>query len=218
MSDNGPFDTDPADMVSVHQVFRAALGAAPTLMRAVSPDDGERVAAIGSFYANVLAFLHVHNGSEEELLWPRLLERCPSEAELINRVAGQRRDIDALVSAVTARLAEWTAAPSVAHGDQLAAALATLDADLTAHLDDEEKLIFPLAARYISAVEWGELAAYGMRHFTGDKLWLILGLVQETMTPPQREAMITHMPFPVRAFWASAGRPKFESFIAGVRH
>jgi hypothetical protein len=204
-------------MVPVHQVFRAALDAAPQLLGAVAPDDGERITAIGSFYANVLAFLRVHLGSEAELLWPKLLERCPAEAELINRVAGRHREVAASVSAVEARLGDWTGSPNVAHGDQLTAALATLDADLAAQLDDEEKLILPLAGRYLSPAEWAELSAHGLRRFTGDKLWLILGLVQEAMTPPQRDAMIAHMPTPVRVFWASAGRPKFESFMAGVR-
>ncbi len=65
---------------------------------------------------------------------------------------------------------------------------------LQVHLDEEEEGILPLAEEYLSMEEWGALPGHGMANFTGDKVWLILGLIRENFTPAQRDAMLEHMP------------------------
>jgi len=50
-------------------------------------EDPERTNAIGSFFENVLEFLHVHHAGEDELIYPRLEERC---AETRNSGADRR--------------------------------------------------------------------------------------------------------------------------------
>src|SRR3954470_22233755 len=80
---------DTTDMVAVHRVFRESLGVAPQLNGSVPGEDAERVAAVAGYYSDILAFLHVHHEGEDELLWPKLVARCPDDAELIRRIAGQ---------------------------------------------------------------------------------------------------------------------------------
>src|SRR3954465_3538552 len=80
---------DTSDMVAVHRVFRESLGVAPQLIGSVSEDDVARVAAVAGYYGDVLAFLHVHQEGEDALLWPKLIARCPEQAELVRHVAGQ---------------------------------------------------------------------------------------------------------------------------------
>jgi hypothetical protein len=65
--------------------------------------------------------------------------------------------------------------------------------------------------------EWGELPSHGMQHFAGDKMWLIIGLLQEQFSPEQVAMMESHMPPPVLDFWTSQGRPQFQAYIAEVR-
>ena len=50
-----------------------------------------------------------------------------------------------------------------------------------------------------------------------NKLWLIIGLIQEAMTDAQRANMLAHMPPPVLDFWTNVGKGQFEAFIADVR-
>jgi len=205
------------DMIAVHQVFRDALGCAPQLVGSVCGDRTDRVEAVATFYANVLAFLHSHHEGEDELLWPKLIERAPQEAELVRRVAGQHVTVTAALTEAEAKLADWTSQPDIDRGSSLAAALAVLGSELGEHLDEEERRILPLAADYLTVEEWGELPAHGMRSFTGDKLWLILGLIQEQMPAPAIAAMEAHMPPPVREFWTGVGRGQFEEFVARLR-
>jgi hypothetical protein len=68
-----------------------------------------------------------------------------------------------------------------------------------------------------SAAEWGELPAHGMRSFRGDKMWLIIGLIQEQMSPPHRADMEAHMPPPMLEFWRSDGQRMFDSYVAELR-
>jgi len=204
-------------MVRFHRVFREALGCAAQVVGSASIDDADRVACVSSYYANVLALLHSHHEGEDELLWPKLMERAPEHADLVARVSGQHEGVLTWLEAAEARLAEWLAEPNVDRGAALASALATLGAELGLHLDDEERHILPLAADYLTVEEWNELPAHGMRTFTGDKPWLVIGLIQEQMTPEAIAEMEAHMPPPIREFWTNAGRPQFQSFVAQLR-
>jgi hypothetical protein len=207
-----------SDMIRLHRVFRDAFGCAAQLVGSASTDDPERVACVAAYYANVLAFLHAHHEGEDELLWPKLMERAPAQAAMIARIAGQHEGVLTWLEAAEIRLADWVADPNIDRGAALASALATLGAELGLHLDDEERHILPLAAEHLTVAEWGELPGHGMRAFRGDKMWLVLGLIQEQMTPEGIAEMDAHLPPPVREFWTTAGRPQFESFVAALRN
>jgi hemerythrin-like domain-containing protein len=209
---------DTSDMQSVHRVFREAFSVAPQLIGAVSVDDSARVELVAAYYANVLAFLHVHHEGEDEILWPRLLERCPADAALVQHASGQHQAILGDLATAEERLAEWRSDPTIDRGASLAAALVTLGANLGAHLDDEERLILPLVEQHLTVEEWHQLPAHGMQHFTGDRIWLVLGLLREQMTPGQRAGMDAGMPPPAREFWVDQGEAMFTAFVAELRH
>jgi len=209
---------DTSDMIRVHRVFREAFAAAAPLIGSTDPSDAERVELVHAYYFNVLALLHGHHEGEDLLVWPRLLERAPEEAEMVQRIAAQHGGVLVALETAEARLAMWKSAPTVDHAATLAAALAVLGAELASHLDEEERMILPLAARCITAPEWGELPEHGLKTFTGDKVWLVLGLIREQMRPEQIEVMDAHMPPPVVDFWYGVGQGQFDEFVAALRH
>ena len=88
---------------------------------------------------------------------------------------------------------------------------------LIPHLDEEEADIVPLAAAHMNAAEWGELPGHAMAHFQGDKIWLIIGLIQENFTQEQSDMMLAHMPPPAREMWETVGERSFNELIALVR-
>ncbi len=114
-------------------------------------------------------------------------------------------------------LAAWMADPSSGNATALADALGNLRTVLGAHLEDEERSFLPIAATTFTAEEWGELPGHVARTFSGDKLWLILGLVFEQMTDEQRALTLAHMPPPVVEMWNGPGGASFAAFIADVR-
>jgi hemerythrin-like domain-containing protein len=208
---------DTSDMLAVHRVFRESLGVAPQLIGSVPGEDTERVAAVAGYYADILAFLRVHHEGEDELLWPKLIARCPEEAQLISRIAGQHDGVLSAIETAETHLAAWRAEPTIDNAATLAAALITLAVGLGAHLDEEERLILPIAGDNLSTEEWAELPAHGMQNFKGERIWLVLGLIREQMTDAQRDAMDAHMPPPVHDFWVNIGEPQFTAFITDIR-
>lgn len=209
---------DTSDMVGLHRVFRDAFDRAESYIATADPADPERVEMVASYYDNVLRLVHAHHDGEDELLTPRLVQRCtPAEAAEVERVAAQHREVLGNLDRAEVALAGWRSAASAPTAAAATTALGVLGTSLRAHLDDEEQTVLPIAARYITAPEWGELPGHAMQNFTGDKLWLILGLVQEQMTPQQVETVEANMPPPVAAFWTGQGRPMFTDFVGRLR-
>ncbi len=206
---------DTSDMFAVHGVFRDTLGAATALVGGVPDGDADRLALVANYYENVLSFLEAHHDGEEQLVFPLLRERCPDQCALVDEMAEQHEDALTLLSAARQWLAAW---PSGGDAVQLevVGALGSLRTHLVEHLDEEERLGLPLAARYLSAEEWGQLPGHGLAAFDGDKVWLILGLIRERMNEEQREAMLTHMPPPAVAMWTGFGGHAFNELAAQV--
>lgn len=207
--------TDTSDMLSVHRVFRVGFAAAPQLVSGAP--SAERQQLVGSYYANLLEFLHCHHHGEDELIWPRLQERCPEGREVVDRLEGQHRAVTSLLDRARTDLSAWQASPSPESGEALVAALTGLGAQLVAHLDEEEANGLPLISSHISPEEYGELPGHALRSFTGDKIWLVLGLIRENMTAEQKAEMLAHMPPPVVDMWTNVGQSAFSAFIAELR-
>lgn len=205
---------DTSDMIGLHRVFRQALAAAPRLVGGVRPGDADRAEIVGTYYDNVLRLLDSHHSGEDELLTPKLLERCPDETDTITAIFAQHHDVHDAIAQAHTSVATWRTEPTASSATELQAALAALESALTPHLDQEERTVLPIAARCIDVAEWGELPAHGMRTFTGDKPWLIRGLVGDEMTPAQRADMDAHTPPPIAATWAETGQAAYADFLA----
>ena len=208
-----PPDTD--DMVSVHNVFRDVLSAAPSLVDAPAASDAGRAAMLKNFYENILAFLAVHHQGEDELMFPLLRDRAPEQQEMVQRINAQHHDVDELVAESNAALAAWAPGDTVA-AHSVADALARLGDGLSEHLGEEETYILPLAAAHMTLPEWGALPAHGMMHFNGDKVWLILGLIRQRMTQKQRDEMLAHMPPPAVEMWTGFGEAAYLELMSQV--
>jgi hypothetical protein len=216
-SQDGPPLADTTDMIQIHRILREAIASAPSLIGSAADEGPERTELVGSYYANVLEFLRVHHDGEDVIIWPALCERAPEHAGEVRRIAGQHDGVTAALEAARARVAEWRQHPGDEAAALAAGAVADLGAALLPHLDEEETFIVPLAAEHIFAPEWGELPGHAMKNFEGDRLWLILGLVQEQFRPEQIEMMEAHMPPPVLGMWRQQGAQAFAGFISELR-
>jgi hypothetical protein len=208
---------DTTEMASVHRVFRNALTQVPQLVGPAA-GDAERAELVGSYYDNVLRLLHVHHEGEDMFLTPLLLERgSADETTQISRIAAQHAAVMGDIEAAEARIAQFRSSPTVDDAASLAGSLATLNASLVAHLDEEENISMPIAAKYINVAEWGQLPAHGLQHFTGDKIWLILGLLRTEMTDSQRAGMDANLPPPVSQFWTETGEQLYTDYMKALR-
>jgi iron-sulfur cluster repair protein YtfE (RIC family) len=214
----GPPRPDVTEMYAVHGVFRDTLGAAPRLVGDIAPGDAARVDQIANYYDNILYFLEAHHDGEEEIIFPRLRERCPDDAALLDRFEDEHKQALILLEDARRSLAGWSAAEGDTAAAQTAVAqsLEALRAGLVEHLDAEEARALPLCAENIRAEEWGQLPGHALAGYRGDKVWLILGLIRQRMTQAQRDAMLEHMPPPPRDMWINFGENAFNELSADV--
>jgi hypothetical protein len=207
--------TDTSDMPCVHRVFRSSLASGPDFVASAAGSD-ERRALIANYYVNLIAFLEVHHEGEEMLVFPLLSERAGDDRSEVDTSTRQHAEVVALMEGVKSRMGEWDSAGE-AKAAAAAASLRALDEVLIPHLVDEESTIVPLASRYLTPQEWGQLPGHAMGHFGGDKIWLIIGLIRENFSEAQRQMMLEKMPPPARQMWESMGQADFTDLIAQVR-
>jgi hemerythrin-like domain-containing protein len=208
---------DATAMTRFHRIFREALDAAPRLVGEVADGDHARADHVGGYYANILALLHAHHEAEDATLWPLMLERLPEHADLINRGSAEHEAVVARLEATEEALASWCADPSDGARAALLTALAGLGELLIEHLDHEEADVVPLIGQSISVAEWGAMSADAFQRFSGDKPWLVIGLIQEQMLATENAGMEANMPPPARDFWVGTGRPMFEQYVGALR-
>jgi len=210
------YNTDVSDMYAVHKALTGALDAAPAYV-AKAGVDSERVEVIGSFYDNVIEFLHVHHTSEDELIYPALEQRCPERRSELERIDDQHKLLHTPMDSGRSAISAWRAAPSTSNAQAVTDAIASIDELLRPHLAEEETVMLPIAARWMSPEEWGGMAGHSMAIFRGYKPWLPLGLVREQLNQEQRDGMLAGMPPEMRTTWTEQMEPAFNAFIADVR-
>jgi hemerythrin-like domain-containing protein len=206
---------DVTDMVAVHAVFRDTLGAAPALIDDASNGDAARAALIANYYDNILRFLQVHHESEEQLVFPLLRQRCPADGPTVDRMEAEHEDALGLLHQAQRAVAAWEAGDDDG-GPAARDALESLRVQLVGHLDTEETTLLPLCGANLSPEEWGAIPGHALASYSGDKVWLILGLIRERMNDEQRAAMLEHMPPPARDMWTGFGQQAFNDLSAEV--
>jgi len=209
---------DATAMTRFHRIFREALDSAPDFVGGVAADDNDRAETVGSYYDNVLRLLHAHHEAEDLTIYPMMVERLPEHVDVISRVNAEHEAVLGTLVSTEDTVARWRSDPSTARRDEAVAALGTLRTVLLEHLDHEEAEVVPLIALCINVAEWGEMSAVAFQHFSGDKVWLAIGLIQEQMLPEENETMEANMPPPVHEFWTGSGRPMFQDYVAQLRH
>jgi len=208
---------DATAMTRFHRIFREALDAVPRFVGAAPAEDDDRADLVGSYYANVLKLLHAHHEAEDLTIYPLMMERLPQHVDVISRVNAEHEVVLGSLDAAEQAVAAWRADPSYSSRDVAAAALETMQTILLEHLDHEEAEVVPLIALCINIAEWGEMSATAFQHFSGDKVWLVVGLIQEQMLADENATMEANMPPPVHDFWVTSGRTMFQDFVAELR-
>ena len=216
MSTLGNYGTDVSDMHAVHNALTGALDAAPRYV-AEAGVDAARLETIGSFYENVIEFLHVHHTGEDELVYPLLEARCFESRSELERIDNQHKLLHAPMDAGRSAIATWRAAPSTDTAQAVIDAIASIDEPLRSHLAEEETVVLPIATQWMSPEEWGQLGGHSMKIFRADKPWLALGLVREQLDQKHRDGMLAGMPPEMQTMWTEQMEPAFNAFIAEVR-
>jgi hemerythrin-like domain-containing protein len=209
--------TDVHDMVVVHRAFRRELALVPAVVRDVPAGDTSRAELVGAHVRLCLDGLHLHHTSEDDLLWPLLLDRAGRANDVVDRMQGQHLAVDELLEQIEPVLARWEAEARPAVGVELAAILDGLRATVLIHLDEEERSILPLAARWLSQDEWNAIGQAGVAKMSRRQLPLMFGMVMEDATPYERRKMLGVVPMAVRLVLRTWGAHHYARYVTSIR-
>lgn len=208
---------DVRDMAIVHQAFRRAYAEAARLVRAESAPSPERLTFLADHVDFGIAMLHVHHRGEDELLYPKLVERAPEQAPMINDVEHEHQLVATALDATSAACAAWRKTPSRETAEALAAALDELNAVTQRHLDDEEHKIVPLAALTLTQKEWNAVGKHGFGEIPRDKRGVALGLLLEPLNEADRAYMKANLPAAVRILYPVLIDRAWKRYAAELR-
>lgn len=208
---------DVRDMAIVHKTFRTTYAESAGLVADSADAPGRRVAFLADHIDFTLTLLHLHHGGEDAVLWPLLIERAPDEASMVQRVADQHHDVSSGIERVGVANRAWRDAPSADTRAALTGTLNELSAVLNHHLDDEEQLVVPLAARTMTQAEWNSLGEHARAGIPQDKMFVAFGLLLDPLTREERDVLFAEVPEPVQQLWASIGEQTWKTYATELR-
>ncbi|RXZ69583.1 hemerythrin domain-containing protein [Agromyces albus] len=196
------------EIVLIHRLLRRLLGEAPGLVRDVAPGDEKRVAFLADHLRSLVALLHMHHHAEDEFFWDRMTERAPACGVHVAVMRRQHRAVSDQLDEIEVLLDEWVSDTSAA---KLADALDAVDRTLSEHLVDEERDAFPVLDAVLSDAEWDEISEHAQREKPPLPLFLLLGLLMESVPEADRAAwMARELPAPMRLAYRLVGRRQYE--------
>ncbi len=205
------------EMPIIHRIFRRQFAEVQALVHDVRGADATWVGAVADHLGFLLDGLHLHHTTEDDLIWPKLLDRVGLDAPLVERMGQQHRQIDESVAEVRAAMSAWRSDPTRTTSTVLADRLGDFLVVLEGHLDEEEQAVVPLIDRYLAEAEWKQVGERGFEKFTPAQRWIATGPLVEVATPEEVAMMLGALPPPVKVLWRLVGRRKYRRYIASVR-
>jgi hemerythrin-like domain-containing protein len=198
-------------MIVIHNAFRRVLGDLPGLIRGVRDGDVARAAVLADTFVEFATGLHHHHTTEDELLWPKLLDRVEADRNFVLRAEEQHERVHELLERAHVRAAAFRLDPAAEKREPFAAAVDELGAVLGEHMSDEEQYVLPLVERYVTVAEWTEMGDRARAGLSKDRLLVQLGWILDGLDPGRRREMLAKLPLPARLAWRVAGRRRFEA-------
>jgi hemerythrin-like domain-containing protein len=209
--------TDTSAMRTIHTFFRREIRLAGGVIRRVADGDVRRAGVVADHLDFVARSLHEHHTTEDELLWPKLLDRVPEElAPVVRLMEAQHGQVDALLAEVGELRPRWAATADPADRERLAELFDRLHVHLVEHLDAEEERLLPIAAGALTQAEWDELGERGRAHTRRSELSLTLGMFQYEGDPAVIAHMLAAAPPPVRWIVPRLSRRAFRRHALAI--
>jgi hemerythrin-like domain-containing protein len=215
-TDTGP-RPDVNEMIVIHRVFRREFTAIPRLVRAVRAGDVSRAGVVSAHIQLIMAGLHMHHTGEDDVLWPRLLQRAAPSIDIVETMQRQHDSIDEYAAQIDPLAKAWRRDAAAVSGEQLAQVVERFASALVEHLDLEEREILPLVSRHITMSEWDSLGEHGKAAMRPRQLPLMFGAILEEADEAERRRMLAHLPRPVRLVMRTIGARQYRRYISGVR-
>ncbi|MGI5212878.1 hemerythrin domain-containing protein [Plantactinospora sp. CA-290183] len=208
---------DVRDMYVVHIALRREFGLLPALVRAVADGDVARSELVGGHIQLLCDLLHEHHQGEDDLLWPKLLDRVAEEiAPVVHTMEEQHGRLDKINQELLVVLPLWRATAAPEQRAELASALDELNGALVEHTAMEEAQILPLAAKHVTAAEWRQLGRNAMANLPKKRLPLVFGVVMYEGDPEVIRGIVAEMPLVPRLLMPIVGPRRYAAHAKRV--
>jgi hemerythrin-like domain-containing protein len=206
-----------AEMRTIHSAFRRELRLAPELLRSVEHGDRLRAGVVGVHLDLLDRFLHHHHTIEDDMLWPKLLQRVSSEiAPVVEMMEDQHHAVADLLTHTVAGRQRWRADADRARADELAEIYRQLHASLLEHLEAEEQHVMPLVEACITAKEWAAIGKAAQRGTPVKDAPRMLGMLAYDGDPEVLTHMLGAVPAPLRGVVLNTGRRAYAKYAMRV--
>jgi iron-sulfur cluster repair protein YtfE (RIC family) len=205
------------NMALIHRIFRSSFAELARLVTEVPVGDAARVSAVADHLGFTLDGLTAHHTTEDDLVWPVLLERARPSAALVERMEAQHHGLHAAIEEVRRRTDAWRAALSPDAASQLSAAISAMLGQLTTHLDEEERDVVPLIAEHLSVAEWDHAGKAAFDKFTPGQQFTAMGQMLEVASPAEAASMLAPLPTPIKLVWRLVGKRRYRRYVETFR-
>jgi hemerythrin-like domain-containing protein len=204
---------DSRDMIVVHTMFRKQFAAIPELVNDVADGDRAQAAIVADHVAWMVAFLHAHHEGEDMLVWPRLVERCPTEVEpLIFTMESQHHALAMTLDALAATAGAWRETAAAQERAALAEAATELLVQVAEHLDLEELKVLSLIDKYLTEREWKQVGGSGLKKMSFGKLTVAFGMILDGASPQYVQTMRDTLPRPAWLLFSVLGPRAYTKY------
>lgn len=206
-----------AEMKTIHSAFRRELRLAPSLIRSVTNGDRLRAGLIATHLDLVDRFLHHHHTIEDDMLWPKLLERVPAEiAPIVELMEGQHHSVATLLERTVELRAAWRKDADSACAGELATIYDHLYRALLEHLDAEEQHVMPLVELCVTEKEWAKIGKTAQRSTAAKDALRMLGMLAYDGDPEVIRSMLGAVPAPMRGAVSKMGQRAYAKHAVRV--
>jgi hemerythrin-like domain-containing protein len=187
----GPLDLN--GMYLAHHAFRRDLARFAVAARRTPVDASDVWRALAIRWEQFSGILHHHHTTEDDVLWPQLLEIVDAAGDATGRATLEAMEaehalIDPLLASCAADFATMAREPDAATRDRLAATAEAARDTLSDHMGHEETEALPLVQRLLSTEGWERVEkAAGSGKSAKDLLFLV-PWVADGLTPTQLES------------------------------
>ncbi len=195
MTNTNGLYAETRDMYKVHAMFRREFGLLPGLVPGVTAGDNEHSQIVTDHITLLTTVLHAHHHSEDESLWPKLLDRGSEEvAPVVHLMESQHESLDKLITEIATEIGAWRSSAASERGEALADAIDRMIPVLYEHMGSEEERTLPIVERYITAAEWEEMVQNGWVTIPPEDGPLVVGMLMyegglELVPPEARSTM-----------------------------
>jgi hemerythrin-like domain-containing protein len=153
---------DTSGYRAIHEAMRAANQQLLDGLANAGVHDPKRAAAIARWFQGYSDELRTHHYIEDEIFFPRLLERVPEYAVYSEALAGDHLQLDELIDALREALGRWAASTDDSPATRAVLTELTdlaieLRDFLTEHLAIEDADVLPMFEQHFDAGEYTEL-------------------------------------------------------------